>query len=61
MSTAVIALTVGMIVVWTIIMLVAAFLDRRRGRQIQHDLTEMEREHHLDGHDRFGSFDNPPR
>lgn len=61
MSTAVIAVTVGMIVIWTVIMLGAAFLDRRRGRQIQHDLTEMEREHHLDGQDRFGSFDDRPR
>ncbi len=61
MNSAVIAVTIGMIVFWTVLMLIAAFLDRRRGRQIEHDLTEMERKHHLDGSDRYGSYDHPPR
>ncbi|EGD42547.1 hypothetical protein OG984_05090 [Nocardioides sp. NBC_00368] len=61
MNSAVIAVTIGMIVFWTVLMLIAAFLDRRRGRQIEHDLTEMEREYHLDGRDRYGSFDHRPR
>lgn len=60
MSSAVVAVTIGMIVFWTVLMLIAAFLDRRRGRKIEHDLTEMERQHHLDGSDRYGSFDHRP-
>jgi hypothetical protein len=60
MNSAVIAVTIGMIVFWTVLMLIAAFLDRRRGRPIEHDLTEMERKHPLDGRDRYGSFDHRP-
>jgi hypothetical protein len=58
MNSAVIAVAIGMVVFWTVLMVAAAFLDRRRGRQIERDLTEMERKYHLDGSDQFGSFDN---
>ena len=60
MNSALIAVMIGMIVFWTVLMLTAAFLDRRRGQQIERDLTEMERKHHLDGSDRYGSFDHRP-
>lgn len=44
-----------MILFWSVLTLIAALLDRRRSRQVEDDLTEMERKYHLD--DRYGSFD----
>jgi hypothetical protein len=35
------ALTIGILVITTIALVVAAFFDRRRAREIEHDLHEM--------------------
>ena len=61
MSGAIAAVVVGMIVFWGVLALVAALLDRHRGRQIDHDLTQAERTRHLGGRDRYGSFDQRGR
>jgi hypothetical protein len=60
MNGTIIAVTIGMIVFWGVLTLIAALLDRRRSRQVEDDLTEMERKYHLDGRDRYGSFDQRP-
>lgn len=57
MNGTIVAVVIGMILFWGVLTLIAALLDRRRGRQIEDDLTEMERTYHLDGSDRYGSFD----
>ena len=57
MNGTILAVVVGMILFWSVLTLVAALLDRRRSHQIEDDLTEMERKYHLDGSDRYGSFD----
>ncbi|MDQ4113233.1 MAG: hypothetical protein M3306_19380 [Actinomycetota bacterium] len=57
MNGTIVAVVIGMILFWSVLTLIAALLDRRRSRQIEDDLTEMERRYHLDGRDRYGSFD----
>lgn len=57
MNGTIVAVVIGMILFWSILTLIAALLDRRRSRQVEDDLTEMEREYHLDGSDRYGRFD----
>jgi len=61
MNGTIVAVVVGMILFWSVLTLIAALLDRRRSRQIDDDLTEMERKYHLDGRDRYGSFDQRTR
>lgn len=60
MNGTIVAVVIGMILFWSVLTLIAALLDRRRSHQIEDDLTEMERKYHLDGSDRYGSFDQQP-
>ena len=60
MNSTIVAVVIGMILFWSVLTLIAALLDRRRSHQIEDDLTEMERKYHLDGSDRYGSFDQRP-
>ena len=61
MNGTMVAVVVGVILFWSVLTLIAALLDRRRSRQIDDDLTEMERKYRLDGRDRYGSFDQRTR
>jgi hypothetical protein len=60
MNGTIVAVVIGMILFWSVLTLIAALLDRRRSREIEDDLTEMERKYHLGGGDRYGSFDQRP-
>ena len=49
MNDAYVVVTLALIAVFTAAMVVAAFLDRRRGREIEHDLAPTRHRKHEEG------------